>query len=72
MKIVDTETSTDPDTGREKLLVEIDTNDILIIKEGVAIIEEDQRFDDDDPNYMEKFDHVKDTLHTIWTMLYPS
>ena len=72
MKITQATPDKDGQTRRNKIQVEIDTNDILIIRDGLNILEETGRFDKDDRKYIEKFNHVKDQVYEIWKLLYPS
>jgi len=72
MKITQATAEKDPATGRNKILVEIDSNDIKIIEEALRVFEESGRFDNDDRKYIDKFNHVKEQSHIVWTLLWPS
>lgn len=72
MKVTQATAEKDGQTGRNKILVEIDSNDINIIYDGIRILEESGKFDPDDLKYKQKFDHVKQQVHETWKLLWPS
>ncbi len=71
MKIKQSSASKD-ENSKNKILVEINNDDILIIRNAIAVQEEIGKYDKDDIKYIEKFNHVKQQVHETWKLLWPS
>jgi len=72
LKIIKEEPERDPETGKKKLLIEIDEDDIIIIDQSVRKVLQTTAFDKDDNKYIVRLNHVKEISHKAWTLLHPS
>lgn len=72
MRITQATAEKDPNTGRNKILVEIDQTDIKIIRDALRMINERHLFDPDDSDYQNKFNHVNEVTHQAKILLWPS
>ena len=69
MKITSVNPDRDPDTGKLKILVEINADDSLILEQS---LKEFFKYDKDDPKYTSKLTELKTRIHELWALLHPS
>ena len=69
MKIIQATSEKDPDTGRNKILVEINQDDGLMLEQALSAFD---KYDKDDFKYRAKLEDLKEQVHKTWTLLWPS
>lgn len=62
----------DPNTGKKKISIEIDEDDIILLEEIVRKYEQDGNFDKDDTKIKQKIKHNKEQLHEAFKIVRPS
>jgi len=72
MKVTSLKADKDPDTGRNKISVELTEDDIVILDEIVRRTLQNEEYDKDDSKYIARLKHVEEQVHKSWTILRPS
>ena len=69
MKIMQASAEIDSDTGKLKVLVEINSDDSLILEQALLSFE---KYDKDDNRYISRLNSIKEQIHKTWTLTHPS
>jgi hypothetical protein len=69
MKIIQASAEKDPETGKLKVLVEINADDSLILEQTLLAFD---KYDKDDNRYIARLNSVKEQIHKTWTLTHPS
>jgi hypothetical protein len=69
MKIKQFTADKDPETGKLKILVEINSDDSLILEQALLAFD---KYDKDDNRYIERLNSVKEQIHKTWAITHPS
>lgn len=72
MKIIGDEGEKDPETGKKKIRLELDEDDVILLDEVIRKYEEDGNFDKDDHKVVQKIKHNREQLHKAFTKVRPS
>lgn len=72
MKIINGSVQKDPDTGKNKVMIELDEEDVILLGEVIRKYEQDETFDKDDHKRVAKIKHNREKLHEVFTLIRPS
>ena len=72
MKIVREEPVPIGQRGKNKLIVEIDEDDSIVINEAINMLDQRGIYDKDDRVFVGRLNHVKEVSHKMWELLHPS
>ena len=72
MKVLNPKSNRDPETGKNKILVELNEDDIVILDEAIRRIIQKEEYDKDDHKFVARLKHIEEQVHKSWTILRPS